>query len=543
MSISTPQEATTAAVGGPEKAHGPPQIDLATCAPEELAAWLLSHRFEDNAVDVASFLLNCTSTLPNAEQISAQLMGGGGDDEEEDEEMEEAESKGGEAVAAEVVEQPSADPQTALWRIQSSEPQPAFANQSNNQIEVSCTNPRGKFALSMHKGGIVLTNPKKSDEEQIPIAPGNVQNVVWFRKPEDYKKLKSQSNGGKKKGIPGHMVLICLKEESGGEGAGIQFRNKALGQVCFQLPTYPAPTDEGEDNVGLTEEDWWNGLSSALFSGGKGGIVRVHASVDAAEHAKGKSGFMFRSEGESGSSSTTEGMPYVGCYQGFNDGALFPLREGLLFFKPPLFLPRSKLASISCGRGSGGSRYVDMMVQLDVSDVDEQEGGKKKKQVDSLEFTNIHRDELNGLNDYIHKTLIPAMQADADEDSDDEEIAVAEVVNSDSEEGGGSDESESEEEGSGKKRRSSRAASKSAREINKAALTSGAEGDDDSDDDDSDAFEEEDATDGSDEDESVMGDGESDASSDDADFEEEEEESDESDDEEDGHKSKKTRVD
>ena len=111
-----------------------------------------------------------------------------------------------------------------------------------------------------------------------------------------------------------------------------------------------------------------------------------------------------------------------------------------------------------------------MLVQLDVpssDSTDEQEGKKKKKQTDSLEFTNIHRDELNVLNDYIHQTLIPAMQLDADGSpggdassegsSDDEDVAVAEVVNT-------SDDNEEDDEGSERKRRPARAASKSARE-------------------------------------------------------------------------------
>jgi hypothetical protein len=143
-------------------------------------------------------------------------------------------------------------------------------------------------------------------------------------------------------------------------------------------------------------------------------------------------------EGTTNSSSTTEGLPYVGCYKGFNDGALFPLREGLLFFKPPLFVHRSKLVSISCGRGSGlgggSSRYVDMIATLDDDDSDDDDDDvetnksatktkkkkkKKKKKETILEFTNINRDELPGLNDYIHKVLIPAMKSDCDNVVDD----------------------------------------------------------------------------------------------------------------------------
>ena len=480
-------------------------------------------------MDVASFLLTCTSTLPNAEEISQQLIGGGNDNEE-DEDMEDVEKKN-DTTAVEDTKPAatSSDPQTTLLQsIQSSQQHPTFATTNNEIIEVSCINPRGKFQLSIYKSGIILTNPKKP-EEVIPIS-NNVSNVVWFRKPEDYKKMKQLAkNGGgssagkKDKGIPGHMVLICLEE-------GTMFRNKPLKQVCFQLPTYPSQSTAecGDNSKQLNEKSWWDGLSSSLFTEDKvkSGIIRVNSSM---ETGKSSNGFVFKSAGEQGSSSTTEGLPFVGCYQGFNDGALFPLKEGLLFFKPPMFVRRSELASISCGRGAGGSRYVDMEVKLHVSDDNEQEG-KKRKQSDTLEWSNINRDELEGLNNYIHKTLIPAMQADADgtnekgldgnSSDDDDDFAVAEVVNtSDDEEKIGSDDSEE----SSRKRRPSRAASKSAREINKAALAGG--NDEEDSDDDSDEFEEEeeDSDDSSDE-ESVVSEksDEGGSSSDDEDFEQDE---------------------
>ena len=298
-------------------------------------------------MDVASFVLMSISTLPNAEEISAQLLGGGGE-EEDDEAMEEDESKADDAEDAKpspAQPAPAAKPKNNLLQsILNSQPNPTFAT-TNTEIEVSCINPRGKFILSLHKNGMVFTNPKKRDEEQIPISSANVQSVVWFRKPEDYKKVKqinknAESGKKSKQGVPGHMVLICLKEDEGGDDdaasniAEVKFRNKHLKQVCFQLPSYPI--DESNDQ--LTEEAWWNGLSSALLypeDAANGAIIRVHATLDKADYLKGKAGgYMFKSEGESGSTSTTTGgMPFVGCYQGFNDGALFPLREGLLFFK------------------------------------------------------------------------------------------------------------------------------------------------------------------------------------------------------------------
>ena len=300
-------------------------------------------------MDVATFLLSCTSTLPNAEEISAQLLGGcDDDDDDEDEEIEDAngekrddseDSKQPAVASASIAAvAPQGAKSTLLQSIISSQPHPIVAN-TNTDIEVSCINPRGKFQLSLYKNGLVLTNPKKSNEEQIPISSGNIKQVIWFRKPEDYKKMKqfSKNGTGNNKGVPGHMVLICLEEE---EGTRVMFRNKPLKQVCFQLPMYPSPStaDGNEENTQLTEENWWNGLTSSLFAGSKSGdsITRVHTTIEKPEYMKGKSAgeFVFKSEGEPGSgSTTTEGMPYVGCYHGFNDGALFPMKEGLLFFK------------------------------------------------------------------------------------------------------------------------------------------------------------------------------------------------------------------
>lgn len=437
---------TTSSLSADVKKTAPPPIDLLTCQPDELASWLIAHRFQNNAMDVASFLLTCTAALPNAEEISAHLMGS---EEEKNEATDEKEEPNDNNTGD--------DATSSAVSNNLGEPIKSFSSH-----EVSCINPRGKFVLSLHSNGVMLKNPKK-DEERIIIPKAAVEHTVWFRKPEDYKSLK-QLKEGSKKPIPGHMVLICLED-------GITFRNKDIKQICLQLPSYAAGPDSNQ-------EDWYDGLNSALLSKNKR-IIRVVAKMDYQASKTKKGEFMFQAGlGASGNTSTTTAaFPFVGCNRGFNNGALFPLREGLLFFKPPLFLPRSNLASISCGRGSGQSRFVDMVVQL----VDDDDS--------TLEFTNIERDELQGLNQYIHSVLIPAMKQDAargsdnageEEDGDeDEDVAMAEVVNS-------SDEDSDSEESSAKcKRKSSRAASKSAREVTRAHFA-GLNGDDD-DDDDSDA--------------------------------------------------------
>lgn len=37
------------------------------------------------------------------------------------------------------------------------------------------------------------------------------------------------------------------------------------------------------------------------------------------------------------------------CYHGVNEGSLFPLKQGLLFMKPALFLPRSNIEEVLAG--------------------------------------------------------------------------------------------------------------------------------------------------------------------------------------------------
>jgi hypothetical protein len=503
-------------------------------------------------------------------------------------------------------------------------PVPAFASDyadggGGGGLEVSCVNPRGRFRLSLHRDGIVLADPRDADA-RIPLSRDRVDWVVVFRKPEDYRRMggggggangggKGRGGGGATSTMPGHLVLVCLN--NGGdvgdrpdEKGGIEFKGKPLTQVCFQLPSHG---DSAGSSSSPTEEDWLDGLRSALLAprddddddgrGGDGGtMIRVRSAMErAGEDASGGKFHAFRSAGgDSGSSITTDGMPFVGCYRGFHDGALFPLEEGLLFFKPPMFVHRSRLASISCGRGSGGSRYVDMIATLDDGDdeggeedddggeedddvvVDdgqkekkekkEKEKEKKKKKTKkknrssrsdasgTLEFTNIHRDELAGLNDYVHGVLIPAMQSDAaDGDDDDDGGARVAAANDDggardaARDGDGGGDGDDDDlgdanggcEGGRGRRPPPRAASRAAREVNRAALLSaprgggggttttttttgalaeeegeggGREGDDDDDDDDSEEFREEDGSesdDDDDDDSEVLSDGES----------------------------------
>lgn len=57
--------------------------------------------------------------------------------------------------------------------------------------------------------------------------------------------------------------------------------------------------------------------------------------------------------------------PYLKCYRGTQEGAIYPLQSGVIFVKPLLFISADEIASISAGRGggSGNTRYVDLLVR------------------------------------------------------------------------------------------------------------------------------------------------------------------------------------
>jgi Histone chaperone Rttp106-like len=57
--------------------------------------------------------------------------------------------------------------------------------------------------------------------------------------------------------------------------------------------------------------------------------------------------------------------PFLKCYRGIQEGSLYPLKNGMIFLKPILFIPTEKIASLTAGRGGGsGTRYIDLMVRF-----------------------------------------------------------------------------------------------------------------------------------------------------------------------------------
>lgn len=145
--------------------------------------------------------------------------------------------------------------------------------------------------MSLYEGGIRFVNAK-GDALLITLA----QRMVLFPKPEDCRK----SNGG------ASMVLLCFDDAN-----EVVFQGKPLKQVCLQLPA-----DEPSNTT------WLEAMCSSLHLNRKDMIM-----------ARNPTGYSFQSHNEGNTSTTTGGMPFVQCYCGVKDGVLFPMEEGLLFFK------------------------------------------------------------------------------------------------------------------------------------------------------------------------------------------------------------------
>ncbi|KAL3925802.1 MAG: hypothetical protein SGILL_000150, partial [Bacillariaceae sp.] len=269
-------------------------------------------------------------------------------------------------------------------------------------FETSILTPRlGKCHIQLHERGLTATkvssDAANSSSSKLTVEASNISHLLVFPKPEDCKLLVQQnalSNDAKRKKLTGCLVLLRLKEAM--EIPANNNKKKKCQQLCFSLPVEKkigpiGPTLAGETSINddsdveMITQQWCDVLKKALV------LSRV--------------------------STTSGGMPFISCYMGVNDGVLYPLKEGLLFYKPIVFQPRSQLESIACGRGnnqssSSSSRYVDMVVQAAAAASD-----NTKDKVETIEFTNIRREENGVLNNYIHKVLIPAMQADANNDA------------------------------------------------------------------------------------------------------------------------------
>jgi len=419
-------------------------IDLATCSAADLAKQMLAcSRFQEQAVDdgedpamavgiaVTNFLLQAVSCIPKAHEISTRIMNMANDtqrgteaNKQEKEEVK-VEDEDSNNIGAQLVEKVDGDKSD-----RADDDKETLSSQA-----ISLMTPRGKFHVFWHEHGIRFRDHKKLDQfvlragsgsgssNEDDIVVGDVQQCIFFPKPED-----CQVNH-RRKVEPTDMVVLKLHTDTGVDGQGVMFRKKQLQHICFQLPTHDPPrmcvqpsdknnhsdeedsdSDDDEDaNQFLDHTDRWSQLLCRCLRLDRRKVARVLNPTIESNAVTGSTNswrYQFSSYQDEQHSTTTSALPFVKCYSGVNDGVLFPLKEGLLFFKPPMFVPRQTMHSIACGRGGGdsSSRYVDVTVTVssDKDDSDEK----------VLEFTNIHRSESVVLNSYIQDALIPAMKQD-----------------------------------------------------------------------------------------------------------------------------------
>jgi hypothetical protein len=223
---------------------------------------------------MASFLLECTSTLPNAEAISAQLVGHDDDDDEN------GDGENEEKTEKEEEEEKS--------------PGRSLGNSLTETCTVSMTAPRGKFQMTLFDGGMQCVNGKGDT-----LVITSAHKIVVFPSPQD---CRLKKKGG------ADMVLLCLDNDND----KVAFQEKSLTQVCFALPAE-------DDSSKMT---WIEVLCKSLVFQEKEVIM-----------AQDRKGYTFESFKEGNTSTTTGGMPFVQCYYRVKDGVLFPMKQGLLFFK------------------------------------------------------------------------------------------------------------------------------------------------------------------------------------------------------------------
>ena len=204
---------------------------------------------------------------------------------------------------------------------------------TSTELLVSASTPRTKLNMSIFEQGVVFTSSK---DEQILLHPNTVKHVIFFPKREDCLKKPKTTKDGKNIIIPGSHVLLILEDDK------VEFRNKTLSQICINLPQHHSLPIDAPEESRLSEEqlvsaciDDFEQKLIDLFACSlhlKNGVYRVYNPKH--HNVKNLTSYAFQSDDGGQNKSILHGqMPYLKCYHGVNDGVMYPMEEGLLFFK------------------------------------------------------------------------------------------------------------------------------------------------------------------------------------------------------------------
>lgn len=127
--------------------------------------------------------------------------------------------------------------------------------------------------------------------------------------------------------------------------------------------------------------------------------------------------------------SRATGAPFVKASLASSQGHLAFTQAGLLFLKPPIFLPVDKIASIQTGRAGGVSHASASFFDLDVemespfsAPDDQAHESSRASMPPKYEFGNIAKDELPEVEHFVKTVLLSSREGKLrDEDDDDED--------------------------------------------------------------------------------------------------------------------------
>lgn len=204
--------------------------------------------------------------------------------------------------------------------------------------------PRGKFSATVRVNGLLLEG--KSGHIFLPWS--QVRMIIYLPNPLSSKK-------------EGEMLLFFILREP------IDFGKRQLKIVCWNL------------NQVKNAKELQASYGPLHFKGTEANVISNLISALVSLPLVVPDNSIFR---------TSKGTNFLKCYKGVQEGTLYPLKEGVLFFKPPIFIPSNEVASIMAGRGgSAQTRYIDLNIDT--------EGNK------TFEFSNIDRDDLPAIQQYV----------------------------------------------------------------------------------------------------------------------------------------------
>eukprot|EP01038_Epipyxis_sp_PR26KG_P008994 gene8994-12133_t len=215
--------------------------------------------------------------------------------------------------------------------------------------EIQCFEPRGRFNLIISDSNINLEG--KQFSVVLPI--NEISHIACV-----------PSNATTKK--EGEDILAIRFEES------VMINNKPSKHILMNLSRITAKIIEQKDsNITGTESDVITSSIQLLL----------------------KNNLKIAKPQKNLFCSTLSQKSFIRCYKGTQEGAIYPLINGVVFVKPLLFIPIDEIASLSAGRGggSGNTRYVDLKIETADNKV--------------IEFTNIERDELPAIQMYVKSYL------------------------------------------------------------------------------------------------------------------------------------------